>query len=298
MPTRSRACSRRGAAAERAARAPGASWSGAGRRRCAARPPPSARARDRCACGASRTYGQRGWKLQPGGGLMSDGGRPGIGTSASHGVSSRGIERSSPQVYGCSGASKIASFGVLDDPPGVHHRDLVGHLGHHAEVVGDHHDRRVELALQALDQLEDLRLDGDVERGRRLVGDQQLGVVGQRHRDHHALAHAARELVRVGVDARLRGSGMPTRPSISTARSQRLRLGDLARWALHGLRELVAHLVEGMQRRQRVLEDHRDRRCRAGRAAPRRRPPAGRWPVEEDRPEISRCRRSASAPSR
>ena len=51
------------------------------------------------------------------------------------------------------------------------------------------------------DQLEDLRLHGHVERRRRLVGDQQLRVVDQRHRDHHALAHAAGELVRVGVDA-------------------------------------------------------------------------------------------------
>src|SRR3954464_9785110 len=58
--------------------------------------------------------------------------------------------------------------GVLDDPPGVHHGDGVGDLRHDAEVVRDHHDRRVELAAQALDQLEDLRLHGDVQRGRRL----------------------------------------------------------------------------------------------------------------------------------
>ena len=42
---------------------------------------------------------------------------------------------SSPHVYGCSGVAKIASFGVLDDPPGVHHRDLVGHLGDDPQVV-------------------------------------------------------------------------------------------------------------------------------------------------------------------
>ena len=58
---------------------------------------------------------------------------------------------------------------------------------------------------QALDQVEDLRLDGHVERGRRLVGDQQLGVAGERHGDHHALAHAARELVRVVVERARRG---------------------------------------------------------------------------------------------
>ena len=48
---------------------------------------------------------------------------------------------------------------------------------------------------------QDLRLGRDVERGRRLVGDQERGLERQRRRDHHALALPARELVRVGVDA-------------------------------------------------------------------------------------------------
>ena len=53
---------------------------------------------------------------------------------------------------------------------------------------------------QVLEQVEDLRLDGHVERRRRLVGDQQLRVAGERDRDHHALAHPAREAVRVVVE--------------------------------------------------------------------------------------------------
>jgi hypothetical protein len=47
-------------------------------------------------------------------------------------------------------------------------------FSHHAEIVGDKDHRRAELALQIEDNLEDLRLDGDVERGRRLVSDQYL----------------------------------------------------------------------------------------------------------------------------
>ena len=84
----------------------------------------------------------------------------------------------------------------LDDPPGVHDRDLVGDLGDHAEVVGDDDDRHPQPRLKVVEERQDLRLDGDVERRRRLVGDQQLRLVGERHRDHHALAHAAGELVR------------------------------------------------------------------------------------------------------
>ena len=58
--------------------------------------------------------------------------------------------------------------------------------------------------LDRLQELQDLGLDRDVERGRRLVGDQQLRLAGEGHRDHHALAHAARHLVRVLLDPALR----------------------------------------------------------------------------------------------
>ena len=70
--------------------------------------------------------------------------------------------------------------------------DLVGDVGDDAQVVGDDDDRGVELGLELPDEVEDLRLDGHVERGGRLVGDQQRGAVDQGHRDHDALAHAAR----------------------------------------------------------------------------------------------------------
>ena len=51
----------------------------------------------------------------------------------------------------------------------------------------------------ARDEVEHLGLDGRVEAGGRLVEDQQRRVLGQRHRDDHALLHAAGELVRVAA---------------------------------------------------------------------------------------------------
>ena len=60
--------------------------------------------------------------------------------------------------------------------------------------------RHAVLGLQALDQVENFGLGRDVERGRRLVGDQQGGIAGERHRDHRALAHAAGKLERIAVD--------------------------------------------------------------------------------------------------
>ena len=52
-----------------------------------------------------------------------------------------------------------------------------------------------------------LRLHRHVERGRRLVGEQQGGLAGQRHRDHDALPHAAAHLERVGLEPARRGEG-------------------------------------------------------------------------------------------
>ncbi len=96
-------------------------------------------------------------------------------------------------------AEDVGDGPSLDDPARVHDRDLVDHLGDHAEVVGDQQDRHAEPLAQLSHQLEDLGLDRRVERGRRLVGDQELRVAAQRHRDHHALPHASRHLVRVVV---------------------------------------------------------------------------------------------------
>ncbi len=72
-----------------------------------------------------------------------------------------------------------------------HDDDMVGHFCNHAHVMGDEDHAHAECLLQVAHDVEDLRLNGHVERGGRLVGDQQLWAAGKRHGDHHALAHAA-----------------------------------------------------------------------------------------------------------
>ena len=59
---------------------------------------------------------------------------------------------------------------------GVHDGDAVAVLGDDAEVVRDEDHRHPLLGLELGEQREDLILDRDVERGRRLVGEQQLGL--------------------------------------------------------------------------------------------------------------------------
>ena len=160
-----------------------------------------------------------------------------------------------PRVRHLRAVEQLAVPGLLDAAPAVHHQDLIGHVGDDAEVVGDQHDRRAEVVLQVAQEVDDLGLDRHVEGGRGLVGDDHLRVVDQGHGDHHALAHATGELVRVGLQALLRvGDADPVEHLLGPGQGGLLvqRLVDL-----DGLDQLLADLVERVQRAQRILEDHR-----------------------------------------
>ena len=142
----------------------------------------------------------------------------------------------------------------------------------------------LQLALDPLDHLEDLRLHGDVERRGRLVGDQHLGIVGDRHRDHHALAHAAGELVRVLLARVPRAAGC--RPGRAARRlGSTPPLGSMSWCDLDHLDDLVADPVHRVQRRQRILEDHRDLACRARARSDLR---SARRPARRRRPSPTR----------
>ena len=82
----------------------------------------------------------------------------------------------------------------------VHHRDAVGDVPHDRQVVGDEQVGQAEVVLQVLEQVDHLRLHRDVERGDRLVADDDLRLQGQGPGDPDALPLAAGELVRVAVD--------------------------------------------------------------------------------------------------
>ncbi len=91
----------------------------------------------------------------------------------------------------------------LRDLPGVHDRDPVGEVADQGQVVRDQHHGEAEFVAQPHQQLDDLGLHRHVERGGRLVGDQQPRAAGERHRDEHALALAAGQLVRVAAQGAL-----------------------------------------------------------------------------------------------
>ena len=87
----------------------------------------------------------------------------------------------------------------LHDLARVHDIDIVRHLCHDAEVMGDVDDRNAALLLYAADELEDLCLNGHIQCGGGLIADEQVRVAGQRDGDDHALTHTAGQLVRVAL---------------------------------------------------------------------------------------------------
>ena len=141
---------------------------------------------------------------------------------------------------------------------------------------------------RSVEQAQHLRLHHHVERGRRLVGDQQPRLARERERDQHALALAAGELVRV-VGAR-------AAPAARPARAARRRACDTSRRRAPRACSSIASPIwspdalHRVERVQRALEDDRQlgpahraqppglhRRARPRRrAAPRPSPPCPR----------------------
>ena len=242
----------------------------------------------RCAGRARR--GSAGGSEQPGGGWIRR--RRAAGDRHELRVAragrAAGSSAAGPTCRGAAGAAKIVSAGACSTIRPAYMTAIssaVSATTPRSWVIST--TRHPELVAQPRDQREDLRLHGHVERGRRLVGDQQPRLVRQRHRDHRALAHAARELVRVGVDAPRAARGCrPARAARPPGRAPRAarRRGARASPPRAGRRP-----VEGVQRRQRVLEDHRDLVAAHARAARRRRRRAGPRPRTATAPEIARC---------
>ena len=166
----------------------------AGRRRpgAAAAPPPAQSAR-------SRPSAQRGWKGQPGGQVApaSAAGR-GSGRAASPPRRCAACSAAARRCRGGAAARKISSTGPVSTmrPPYI----TATRWATSATTPRSWVMRITAAPVSAWRRAssgQHLRLHGDVEGGRRLVGDDELRPAGHRHGDHRALAHAAGELVRV-----------------------------------------------------------------------------------------------------
>ena len=233
-------------------------------RRAPASPPGSRRsrrpgARARASVSAGRSIrqmsiasGQRGWKRQPGGGAERLGGAP-LRPFRTAGVAD-------PAAGSGSGAAC---------------RDASG--GRRARAVGASSTRRPAYMMPSRSAMlactdmswvtksieeaisrwisrisaEHVLLHHDVERRGRLVGDDELGPADRRERDRDALAHAARELVRIGVE-HARPQVQPVEVALDDARELRHRLADVAEGEVE---EGVPHPAHRVQHVHRALHD-------------------------------------------
>ena len=91
----------------------------------------------------------------------------------------------------------LGSVGQLHHLAQIHDGDAVGDMAHHQQVVGNEQIGQAQLILQLIEHVDDLGLNGHVQRRYRLIADDEVGVDGQRAGDADTLALSAGELVSV-----------------------------------------------------------------------------------------------------
>ncbi len=125
--------------------------------------------------------------------------------------------------------------------------------------MGDEQHRHAIGLAQPIEQRENLRLHGHVERRRRLVGDEEIGLVGERHRDHHTLALASRELMWIGAEPLAWiGYAHLLEQLHDAVASRRLRAHPVQR---QDFCDLALDDLQRIERGHRLLKHHRDARA-------------------------------------
>ena len=94
-------------------------------------------------------------------------------------------------------AGKAVAIEDLLDRPLFHDRGTVAHMSHDAWVVADEHESHGVQHLEIIEKVQDAGLDGNIERGRRLIEKQQFWPQQQSACDGHALPLATGKLMRV-----------------------------------------------------------------------------------------------------
>ena len=132
-------------------------------------------------------------------------------------------------------------------------------MGHDLQVVGDKQHRQAKIRLQVHEQVQDLRLDRDIQRRGRLVQHQKPGVQRQGAGDGHALGLPAGQLTRA--------SGQEIGRQSATRKQRGGPLAHLgAGRVASGQKRFRQDLRDGQaraERQERVLRHHPDRPARA-----------------------------------
>ena len=106
------------------------------------------------------------------------------------------------------GVEHIDGRSLFDQSAGVHHGDVVRHLGDHRNVMADVYDGHLVFLLDGPEFPQNAVLDDHVQGGRGFIGDDHVWIAGKGHGYDGSLAHTAAELVGIpfhhsGVQANL-----------------------------------------------------------------------------------------------
>src|SRR5918992_414623 len=104
-----------------------------------------------------------------------------------------------------------------------------------------------------MDEIEHLGLDGRVEAARRLVEDEEPRIARERHRDDDPLLHAAGQLMRVALEDASRVGDPDLLERLESPPPRVVETEDDK-----GFLDLGPDLDRRIQRRGRILVDHRD----------------------------------------
>ena len=108
--------------------------------------------------------------------------------------------------------------------------------------------------MQFLHQLENLRLNRHVKRRRRFVGDEQVGLEHQGHRNHDPLLHAAGEFVRIRLGANSRIWNADLAEPLERPRPRRRARHVLMK--TDRLHQLITDTMQWRKRAHRILKDN------------------------------------------
>ena len=138
---------------------------------------------------------------------------------------------------------------------------MIGEVAHDREVVRNDDQRGVSLGLDLVQQVEDRRLHGDIQRRDRFVGDDHVGIAGQCASDRHPLLLTARELVGLSAgELRRQPHDLEEMRDLVRRSAPRQSTQAPKRPA-----DCVADRVARVERAVGVLEDHLDRALDRGR---------------------------------
>jgi hypothetical protein len=150
----------------------------------------------------------------------------------------------------------IADGSGFNDSSGIHYGDAVTDAADYGEVMRDEEHGKREPLPQVGEQVENLRLHGDIERRGGFVGNEQRGAVNDGHGDHDALTLASGKLMRVVSPAAL-GCGYGDFAQSFDGTLAGFGAGDVRIVGKDRFGDLFSNPHDRIEGGHRLLKDHR-----------------------------------------